>query len=308
MSSGCAPPHEIACFAAVLGLERNQLVRPAATGSRSACSSHTPFAKSTARHPRPTSLPDAPFRSRGRNPPAARSAPARVGPAPLTTAATPPPATPRPAPPCRASPRPGSPGAAGPRWPRSSSVGPAVSACTSSAARPALNAASACGTVAGSAARAVAVSPVPPERKPSGRTAARGRQPHRPGAARLGPGDGEAAEQAGRHVVGVPLDRGGQPQRRRVVEPARRRRRPGPRASSTPGDDRGRRGAQPAGLRNAVDARHGQPGGRPPSSSKVAQHGPHDQMLSSSGSSPAPSPVTVDPDAVAGDPGASTSS
>ena len=154
----------------------------------------------------------------------------------------------------------------------SSSSGRLVRASTSRAARPALAAASTCGTVRGSRPRAVSVSDrLGRERKPPERW-------HRQGSiliARRGsglhPGEREAAEQTGGDVVGVALDLGGELEQRGVVEPARRRlwsrrarrrcrRRWRPRRSRGPGRagcgwrrrPRGRAAARPAGRRRCA--------------------------------------------------------
>src|SRR5687768_14219483 len=86
MPRGCAPNRVDRCFAAVLGLERSQLLRPAATGPRSACSTILPLTRApplstpndSARHAVPG------WKSAGTGLRAST-----VGPAPLTTAATP---------------------------------------------------------------------------------------------------------------------------------------------------------------------------------------------------------------------------
>ena len=148
----------------------------------------------------------------------------------------------------------GRPGAVGPRWPASSRSGRRLSASTSSAARPAVNAASACGTVAGSIARARAVessaagTATTQARAGCGsiRTARAPPDPVQP--------DRDAAEQRGRGVVGVALEVGGDLQRRGVVEQL------GPLQQAArrddAGDHRGGRRPDPASVRDPVAAHH----------------------------------------------------
>ena len=127
----------------------------------------------------------------------------------------------------------------------------APSAATSSAARPALAAASACGTSSGSRPRATSVSTRvrrhehdgPDPRVDRGARRRRHRSPSRPAI-------DEAAEQRRRDVVGVALELGGQreqPRRRRAAASRRRR---APRASADAADDRRRGRAEPAGVRD----------------------------------------------------------
>ena len=139
---------------------------------------------------------------------------------------------------------------------------------------PRSRAASACGTVSGSSLRASRSTTrrrrarTPPAAAPGwlGSRTAAGR------AVRRRPGQGEPAEQAGRDVVRVPLDLGGQRQQRGVVErvgaaerPARGRRRARPRSRPRRSRGRGRAGSgwrrPPRGRAAGRRARRSRPAG-----------------------------------------------
>ena len=202
------------------------------------------------RAPPPTSR--AARTSRGRRP-------GRRRPAPTARRRRPPPARRRPA--ARRPARrvghataPGTAGAAGPRWPPAAGPGRRPARARAARTRPAFRAASACGTVSGSSLRALAVDELVVGTNTTGRSAgltgsrtALGRTVGRR------PGEGQPAEQAGRDVVRVPLQLGGQRQQRVVVERvgAAEHQRPG---GGEPGHDRGRGRAEAATVRDPVRA------------------------------------------------------
>ena len=150
-----------------------------------------------------------------------------------------------------------------------SRAGSTVSAAISSAARAEFAAASACGTVGGR-------SPGPRRwtadiRHADHRGQPRHRgQPGRPGPGGRRPGDREAARQARRHVVRVPLEPGREPQHVRVGQgrPAGGQ---GPRGQQA-GHDRRGRGAEAEPVRDRVDAP--QPDARR-LDAQLVERGPH---------------------------------
>ena len=126
------------------------------------------------------------------------------------------------------------------RWCSRSSVASSSSAGSAGSARApaapsaaALKAASACGTASGSRPRATCVERVASGTSTTGTDVGIDLQPHRPRSVRRRPGERRAAEQAGRDVVGVPLELGGQAEDGVGVD-ARRRRGTAPRRRATP--------------------------------------------------------------------------
>jgi hypothetical protein len=83
-------------------------------------------------------------------------------------------------------------------------------------------------------------------------------QRDRPGTAGLPPGDREPSQQAGGDIVRVPLQFGGQPQHRRLIQAQLPTGHQGT-AQHQPGHDRRRRRAQAAGLGNPVVTGQPQP-------------------------------------------------
>ena len=181
----------------------------------------------------------------------------------------------RPRPASPASPAPGSPGAAGPPWPRAACRAACVSAATSSAARPALCAASACGTCAGSSPRATEVDTGVGGTNASSRTCGVDRQPHRGEPVVTGECDREPAEDRGSDVVGMALDPG------RLLEEllvaALRTRRQGPRQGEPPDDGGGRR-AEPPAVRHGVVAGQAQPRDASAHGLETGDQGPDDEV------------------------------
>jgi hypothetical protein len=135
----------------------------------------------------------------------------------------------------------------------SSSSGRLVRASTSSAARPALAAASTCGT----AAREQSSGGLGEDRlrryENHRNDGIGGFHPDRPRGSALHPGQRETAEQTGRDVVGVALDLGGELQERLVVELAVAAYGHGARGDDA-GADGGRGGTEAAAVRDAVGA------------------------------------------------------
>ena len=139
--------------------------------------------------------------------------------------------------------------------------GSPISACTSSAARAALYAASACGTTSGSRPRATWVERVSAGTNSTGRISASTPIRAAPTPSAVIHDRVAAAEQAGCDVVGVPLELGGEPEDRVLVDlvDVRAQR---PRADHT-GHDGRCRGTHPPSLRDPVVGDHPQPGRRP---------------------------------------------
>ena len=194
------------------------------------------------------------------------------------------------------------------RWRRSSSSGWPASAATSSAARPALAAASACGTVVGQQAagdlgrhrrrrheqRPRAIARVDASARPRGTA-------RRPRTAIV-----EAAVAGRRDVVGVALELGGeveQRRRRRAAVGAAGDQRRGP--GTTPADDRGRRRAEAAGVRDPLWQRSRRPGGCAPIAvERRAHRADHEVALVAAARRRRPRPSTSTARPVVGDLGA----
>ena len=143
---------------------------------------------------------------------------------------------------------------------RAAAPGRGSARATSRAARPALRGVGVRHARAAArgrrASRACRRARAPPARRPGATSSRTARAP-----VGVHPAKGRPAEQAGRDVVGMPLELGGQPQDRVVVDGLDvRAQRPG---AQHPGDD-GRRGrAQPPPVRDGVLRDHAQPGRRP---------------------------------------------
>ena len=187
----------------------------------------------------------------------------------------------------------GTPGAGSPRVAASSSRGLGRRGrATSSAARPELAAASAWATVSGSSPRATEVSTGSAARARSRRR----RGPRRVGAADepvLGRhGDGEAAEQRRRDVVGVPLDLGGEREdaasSSRVTPASATRARASTMPPTIAADD------EPSPRPCGITLTHGRrtAGAATPSASNAARIERCTRCRSSRGTRAAPSPVT----------------